>query len=403
MRAGPGFIFATLLLDIIGIGIIIPVLPEIVTDMVGGDESAAAHWFGPLVSLYAAMQVLAAPLFGSLSDRYGRRPVLLVSLAGMSVSYVILGLAPSLPWLFLGRGLAGITGATITTANAYMADISTPETRARNFGLVGAAFGVGFILGPAIGGILGEIGPRVPFFGAAAVVTLDVLWGLLVLPESLPVERRRAFTIADLSPQSSLRNLGVHPMVAGLALALVFAALSQRSVESVWVLHSSYRYGWGELQNGLSLAVFGVGAVAVQGGLVRWLVPRIGEPRALVLGLGLQAIGHVLFGLATTGTLLLLMIPITSLSAISGPALQGLVTGVVPPDRQGAVQGALASIQSLTFVFAPLISTTLFAMATDGTLPFELPGLPFFVSGAMGGIAALAAWLVLRRHAGLGS
>jgi len=399
MRAGPGFVFATLLLDVIGIGIIIPVLPEIVTLMVGGDESAAARWFGPLVSMYAAMQVLFAPLFGSLSDRYGRRAVLLLSLSGMGLSYLVLGLAPSLGWLFVGRALAGISGATITTANAYMADISTPQTRARNFGLVGAAFGAGFVLGPAIGGLLGEIGPRVPFFGAAGAAALNLLWGVFVLPESLPPERRRSFRLAEANPLASLRNLDLHPLVAGLALTLVLVALSQRSLESVWVLHASYRYGWSELENGLSLAVFGVGSIIVQGGLVRWLVPRIGEPRALRLGLGLQAIGHVLFGLATTGTGLLMVVPIVSLAAISGPALQGMVTSVVPPDRQGAVQGALSSIQSLTFVIAPLVSTTLFAMATDGTLFDDLPGLPFFVSGAFAGIAAVTATVVLRRHA----
>ncbi len=399
MSAGPGFVFVTLLLDVIGLGIIIPVLPEIVSDLVGGNESLAARWFGPLVSLYAAMQVLAAPLLGSLSDHYGRRPVLLLSLCGFAISYLILALAPTLGWLFVGRALAGITGATITTANAYMADISTPETRSRNFGLVGAAFGVGFVLGPAIGGVLGEIGPRVPFFGAAAVVGANVLWGLFVLPESLPPERRRAFALADATPLVSLRHLGVHPLVAGLGVTLVLMATAQRGLESVWVLHASFRYGWSELDNGLSLAAFGVGAVVVQGGLVRWLIPRIGEPRALVGGIALQAVGHVLFGLAATGAMLLAVIPVASLASISGPALQGMVTGVVPADRQGAVQGALSSIQSVTFVIAPLVSTTLFAMATDGSLPFVLPGLPFFVTAGLGCVAALVATVVVRRYA----
>ncbi|MEM6928942.1 MAG: TCR/Tet family MFS transporter [Myxococcota bacterium] len=400
MRAGPGFVFVTLLLDVIGLGIIIPVLPEIVADMVGGDPSVAARWFGPLVSLYAMMQVLFAPLVGSLSDRYGRRPVLLVSLCGFACSYLILAVAPSLPWLFAGRALAGITGATITTANAYMADISTPETRARNFGLVGAAFGAGFILGPALGGILGEIGPRVPFFGAAAVVFVNVGWGILVLPESLPPERRRAFRLADANPLASLRHLRIHPVVTGLAVTFVLTSLAQRGLESIWVLHAQYRYGWNELENGLSLAAFGVGAVIVQGGLIRWLVPRIGEPRAVILGISLQSVGHVLFGLAATGSMLLAVIPVAALASIAGPALQGLVTGVVPGDRQGSVQGALSSVQSLTFVIAPLVSTTLFAMATDGSLPFRLPGLPFFGTAAISAIAVFVAMYVLRRHTG---
>lgn len=399
--AGPGFVFVTLLLDVIGLGIIIPVLPEIVADLVGGDESAAARWFGPLVALYATMQVLFAPLLGSLSDRYGRRPVLLVSLCGFAVSYLILALAPTLGWLFVGRALAGITGATITTANAYMADVSTPETRPRNFGLVGAAFGVGFILGPVLGGILGEIGPRVPFYGAAAVVLANVAWGVLVLPESLPPERRRPFSLGDANPLASLRHLAIHPLVSGLAVVFVLTSLSQRGLESIWVLHASFRYGWNEMENGLSLGLFGLGAVIVQGGLVRWLIPRIGEPRALMGGIALQAVGHVMFGLAATGTLLLAVIPVASLASIAGPALQSLVTGVVPGDRQGAVQGALASVQSLTFVIAPLVSTTLFAMATDGSLPFVMPGLPFFGTAILAVLAVVVATFVLRRNSEL--
>ena len=391
--AAPRFIFVTLLLDIVGIGIVIPVLPEIVESLLGVGESEAARYYGPLVALYAVMQTLFAPLVGALSDRYGRRPVLLLSMFGMGVSYLILGGAPTLAWLFVGRGLAGITGATITTANAYMADISTPQTRSRNFGLVGAAFGVGFVLGPAIGGILGEIGPRVPFFGSAAVVFLNALWGTFVLPESLPSDRRRALTWSDATPLAGLRNLGVSPLVATLAGVHLLVSLAQRGLESVWVLHAGWRYGWGQLENGLSLAVVGVGAAIVQGGLVRRIVPALGEARALVVGISVSAVAFALYGSAEAGWLVLCIIPIGSLGAINGPALMGLVTGAVDPDRQGAVQGALASLQSLTAIVSPLVATALFAAATDGTIPYPIPGLPFYVGS---GILVLAALTALR-------
>lgn len=393
--AAPRFIFVTLLLDVIGIGIVIPVLPELVAGMLGGDESQAARYYGPLVSLYAIMQVLFAPLLGALSDRHGRRPVLLLSLAGMGISYLILAFAPSLAWLYAGRALAGITGATITTANAYMADISTPQTRAGNFGLIGAAFGVGFVLGPATGGILGELGPRVPFLASAGVVFLNVLWGLAVLPESLPPQQRRRIAWGELIPLSGLRILRTPRLVAGLAVVSLLAALGQRGLESVWVLHAGLRYGWGELQNGLSLAVVGVAAAIVQGGLVRRIVPWLGEPRALLGGLLLGATSMTLYGLADQGWMIFLIVPIGSLGAISGPALMSMVTGAVDPQHQGAVQGALASLQSVSAIVAPLVTTSLFAIATDGTLPRALPGLPFFVCGVALVLAWGAGWLAL--------
>ncbi|MBX2797144.1 MAG: TCR/Tet family MFS transporter [Myxococcales bacterium] len=396
--AAPRFIFVTLLLDILGIGIIIPVLPEVVEALVGAGETEAARYYGPLVATYAVMQTLFSPLLGALSDRYGRRPVLLLSMFGMGVSYVVMGLAPSLWVLFVGRCLAGVTGATITTANAYMADISTAETRAKNFGLVGAAFGVGFVLGPALGGLLGEYGPRVPFFGAAVAVFANVVWGTLVLPESLPEERRRAFGWADANPLSGLANLSVNPLVAGLAGVLMLQSLAQRGLESVWVLYTGYRYGWGPQENGLSLAVVGVGAAIVQGGLVRRIVPRFGEPRSLLGGLLLTTVAFCLYGSVPQGWMILVVIPLGSLGAIAGPSLMSLVTGSVEPERQGAVQGALASLQSLTTIVAPLLATALFVMGTDGTMGLTLPGAPFYLSA----VFLLAAWavglVILRRH-----
>jgi DHA1 family tetracycline resistance protein-like MFS transporter len=392
-----GFIFVTVLLDVVGIGLTIPVLPPLIEQMLGGDESDAALVFGPLAAQYSVLQTLFSPLLGALSDRFGRRPVILLALVGMGLSYVSLGFAPTVPWLFVARGFAGITGATVSTANAYMADISTPETRSRNFGLIGAAFGLGFVLGPAMGGLLGSLGPRVPFFAAAAVSLLNALWGLFVLPESLPPEQRRSFTWQDLDPTRGVRHLATQPMVAGLALVFVIQSVAQRGVESVWVLYTSWRYGWTELHTGLSLAVVGVLTVLVQAGLVRRVVPALGEARALLVGLVLNGVALALYGIAPAGWVVLAIIPIGALSGISGPALQGLITARVEPQRQGAVQGGLVSAQSLTSIVAPLLATALFAWGTDGTLSTRLPGLPFFVSAALLGLAWLQALRVLAR------
>jgi len=398
--AAARFIFVTLLLDVVGIGIIIPILPGLVQSLLGSDPSTAARYYGPLVALYAVTQTLASPLLGALSDRYGRRPVILVSMVGMGISYLVMGFAPTLVWLFIGRALAGVTGATITSANAYMADISTPETRAQNFGLVGAAFGVGFVFGPAIGGVLGEVGPRVPLFGAAAVSFLNVLWGVFVLPESLPLDQRRALSLADANPLAGIRNLRTHPGVWGLALVFVLQSFAQRGLESVWVLYTGYRYGWSELENGLTLALVGVGAAIVQGGLVRRIVPWLGEPRALVIGLVLNVVALLLYGSVPQGWMILLVIPIGAISAIAGPALQGLITSMVEPERQGTIQGALASAQSLTAIFAPLVAATLFAWATDDTLGVHLPGIAFYLGAAVLVVAILQAVRTLRRLAG---
>jgi DHA1 family tetracycline resistance protein-like MFS transporter len=388
-RAGMAFIMVTLFLDVLGIGIIVPVLPHLVTEMLGGDSSRAASYYGLLAGSYALMQFLFAPLLGALSDRIGRRPVLLVSLFGFGVNYVILGLAPTLAWLFVARVFSGITGASITTANAYIADISDATNRARNFGMVGAAFGLGFIFGPAIGGVLGHFGPRVPFFVSAGIVLVNWLYGLLVLPESLSRENRRPFSMLQANPLGGLLRLREYPMVAGLAMAFMFAALAQRGLESVWVLYTQFRYGWGELQNGLALALVGLMAAVVQGYLVRHVVRRVGERKTVVWGLLIASAGFILYGLATQGWMLMTMIAVGSLGGVAGPAIQALVTGSVLPTEQGAVQGMLTSLLSLTSIFAPLIATQLFAYFTGPSAPLHLPGAPFFV-GSLFMILALA-------------
>lgn len=387
-RASMAFILVTLFLDILGLGIIIPVLPHLVADMLDGDESRAAAYYGAIAGSYALAQFLFAPVLGALSDRFGRRPVLLVSLFGFGVNYVLMALAPNLSWLFAARILSGLTGASLTTVHAYIADISTAENRAQNFGLVGAAFGLGFILGPALGGVLGHIGVRVPFYASAVVVLLNWLYGLFVLPESLPRDRRRPFSLRDGNPLSALLRLRRFPSVQGLALAFVFFALAQRGLETVWVLYTEHRYGWSELENGLTLGLVGVMAAIVQGGLIRRVVPRWGERRSVRTGLAIASAAFVCYGLAPTGPWIFPIVVLGAFGGIAGPSIQGLVTGAVDPSQQGTVQGALTSLMSLAAIAAPLISTQLFRHFTRPEATLQLPGAPFFL-GALFLLAAL--------------
>lgn len=382
-QAAMVFIMITLFLDILGIGIIIPVLPELIKQFVGGNESAAAAYFGPLAAAYALMQFIFAPILGALSDRFGRRPIILIALFGLAIDYLIQGFAPNIFWLFIGRVLAGVMGASFTAANAYIADISTPENRAQNFGLVGVAFGLGFIFGPALGGLLGGIWIRLPFFVAAALVLINLLYGYFVLPESLKPENRSDFSWRKANPVSSILLLRNYPLVAGLATGFVLISLAQRGLETTWVLYTGYRFGWGELTNGLTLALVGVMAVIVQGFLIRPAIKRFGERKAIIIGLSLSVLTFFLYGIATEW-LMYVIIVVGALSGIAGPAVQGLVAGTVRPDEQGKVQGALTSLTSLTSVFAPLIFTTgLFGYFTSERAPFLLPGAPFFLGSLL--------------------
>ncbi|WP_419165463.1 MFS transporter [Candidatus Palauibacter sp.] len=279
------FILITVFIDVLGIGIIIPILPELIKEFTGGSTALAGRWFGVLAATYAVAQFFFAPILGALSDRVGRRPVILIALFGLGIDYIVMGLAPSIGWLFAGRLIAGVMGASITTANAYIADVSEPEVRARNFGFVGVAFGLGFIFGPAIGGLLGGIDLRLPFFAAAGLALVNALYGIFVLPESLPPEKRDAFSWEKANPAGSLLVLRSYPLVAGLAVSFVFVIMAQRGLETVWVLYTGHKFGWDELANGLSLALVGLMAVLVQGGLVQPVIKRIGERRAVLGGL----------------------------------------------------------------------------------------------------------------------
>ncbi len=392
------FILVTILIDVLGLGLLIPVLPELVTRLAGGSVSSGSSYFGWFIAVYAAMQFLFAPILGALADRFGRRPVILISLLGAGLDYLVMALAPSLAWLFLGRVVSGITGANITAANAYIADVSAPEDRAKNFGLVGAVFGIGFIVGPALGGLVGSYGLRLPFILAAGLALLNGLYGFFILPESLERHNRSPFSFRTANPLGSLAGLGRYPVVAGLAFTYVCVGLAQQALQSTWVLYTNVRYGWTPLQNGLSLMLVGLLAAVVQGGLVRVLIPRLGEVRALLASLAVSAVAFALYGLSTHGWMLIAVMVVGSLGGIAGPAAQGLISRSVSAREQGAVQGSLASLMSLTGVVGPVAATYVFAAFTRPTAPLPLPGAAFFLGSVLTlvGLAA-AARLFTRR------
>ena len=378
------FILVTLFIDILGIGIIVPILPVLIREFLGGNNVQAAVYYGVIISTYATMQFLCAPVLGALSDRYGRRPVILVSLFGLGIDYLIQGWAPSIGWLFLGRIIAGIMGASITTANAYIADVSTPQTRAQNFGFVVAAFGLGFIFGPVLGGLLGAISLRLPFFVAAGLALVNWLYGFFVLPESLAPEHRSTVSWRKMNPLASLRRLGTYPLVAGLAVAFLFATMAQRGLENVWILYTGFRYGWDLLTNGLTLGLVGVMAVLVQGLLIKPIVARIGERRSITLGLTVSTLAFLAYGLASQGWMVSVIIVFGALAGVALPTIQGLVAGTVLPSEQGKIHAAFTSLTSLTAIFSPLIFTAgLFSFFTSAAAPVILPGAPFFLGSLL--------------------
>lgn len=392
------FILVTLFLDVLGIGIVVPVLPELVKEMIGGDESLAAPFVGMLAAGYAVMQFIFSPILGALSDRFGRRPVLLVALFGLGVDFIIQGLATSIGWLFLGRMMAGVMGASITTANAYIADVSTDDTRARNFGFVGVTFGLGFIFGPALGGLLGGVHLRLPFFVAAGLALVNWLYGYFVLPESLPADRREPFSVRGISPLVSLRLLRQYPLVAGLTLVFALRALAQRGLENTWVLYTAKKFSWDEQTNGWVLGWVGLTTLVVQGGLVRPVIKRIGERKTLLVGTAISSTAFVGYGLASEGWMLPALICFGALGGLAGPASQSLITSTVDGSEQGRVQGALTSVLSLTSILAPLLFTAgLFTHFSRDDALIELPGAPFIAGGILIAVAWVIAFVVCRR------
>jgi DHA1 family tetracycline resistance protein-like MFS transporter len=395
-RGAVPFVLVTVLLDTLGVGLVIPVAPRLIGSFLGNDIGAASHYFGLLLALYSVMQFVFAPVLGGLSDRFGRRAVILTSLLGAAASYLTSALAPALGWLFLGRTVAGITGASFSAAGAYVADITPPEKRAQGFGLVGAAFGLGFILGPALGGLLGGFGLRVPYFVAAGLNFANLLYGLFVLPESLSAENRRPFSLERANPIGSLRALGRHRVVLDLTGTMMCAFLSQMILQGVWALYNQARFGWNLRSVGLSLMVVGLGTAVVQGVLVRAIIPRLGERRMLILGLALSVVGHLGFALSTQGWMMYAVLVPFTLGGLAGPATQAIITSAVGPKEQGELQGSLNSLSGVAAIIGPLLGTGLLARFAPETANPRVPGAPFFAAAA---ISALGLWLALRLFA----
>ena len=378
-----GFIFITLVLDVLGIGLIIPILPKLIEGFHGGSVVEASTTVGLLAALYSLMQFLFAPLLGNLSDRFGRRPVILASLLGSGLDYFLLAWAPNLAWFFLGRIVAGITGANFAAATAYIADISPPEKRAANFGLIGAAFGLGFILGPALGGLLGNVGLHIPFIVAGILTLLNFAYGWVALPESLALNNRRKFRWAHANPIGSLLDLRRYPIVLGLVETYFLVNLAHQALPATWVLYTGYRYHWTVGQTGLSLAVVGLTAAIVQGGLTRIIVRRLGERKTALLGLTIAALSYAAYGLATDGWMIYVIIAIGSTGGVAGPALQGLVSRGVGADEQGGIQGSLTSLASVAGIIGPPVATGLFGYFISDKSTIHLPGAAFFLSATL--------------------
>lgn len=396
-NAAIGFIFVTMTIDVIGWGLIIPVMPSLISELKHIPIKETSRWGGYLIVAFSLMQFLFSPMMGNLSDRFGRRPVLLVSLLVFCVDYLILALAHNYELLLAGRILAGITGASFTAASAYIADISTPETRAKNFGLVGAAFGLGFIIGPALGGILSVWGLRAPFYAAAVLCFINFLYGYFILPESLKPENRRPFSWRKANPAGSLLHFKKYPAISGLIIAFIFFYLAGHAVQSNWNYFTMYRFKWTEQQVGWSLALVGVLVGLVQGGLIRIVNPRLGNARSTYIGLLLYAFGLLLFGLATQGWMMYVFLIPYCLGGIAGPALQSIITENVAANEQGQLQGGLTSLMSLTSIFGPLIMTNLFFYSVGDDSPFHFPGAPFILGAILMLISALLAWSFLKR------
>jgi MFS transporter, DHA1 family, tetracycline resistance protein len=386
------FILVTLVLDALGFGLVVPIVPSLVLKLSGLTVSGASEWVGLLLTAFALMQFLCAPILGGLSDRFGRRPVLLLSLGGICANYLMLAWAPSLVWLFLGRLIAGATAANAATATAYIADVTPPAQRAGQFGLIGAAFGVGFVIGPAVGGLLGSYGLRLPFLVAAGLAACNVLYGLFVLPESLAPALRRPFDWSRASPLGSLHLVMANRNLARLAIAWGSIWFALGALQSTFVLANQARFGWNTQQNGIALAVAGLGSAVVQGFLVRRIVPALGERRAAITGGIVVASGYLCIALAPFGWVVFFGIFLQSVGAITSPAIQGMVSAAAAADRQGETQGALSSVQGLTAIVSPLIASHVFALFTGAGAPVLLPGAPFVVSVMAYGLAIWAVW-----------
>ena len=395
-KAALAFIFVMVVLDVMAIGIIIPVLPKLVESMSGGNTAAAAEVYGIFGTAWGLMQFVFSPILGALSDRYGRRPVMLLSTLGLGLDYILMAVAPNLWWLFIGRVISGITAANFSTANAYIADVTPPEDRASAFGLMGAAFGLGFVLGPAIGGITGDLDPRLPFWIAAALTLANTAYGYFVLPESLPREKRMGFAWARANPVGSLRLLSQHRELLGLAGVAFLYHLAHVVLPAVAVLYTSYRYGWDGKTMGLTLAAVGVASGIVQAGLIRPTISALGERTTLLVGLLCGVAGFAIYGLATTTMGFWAGIPVMALWGLGGAAAMGIMSRLVSGSEQGQLQGANSSLVALAGLFGPYLFSYVFARSIGDDAAWQMPGAPFLLASAMLLAATVLAWWVTR-------
>jgi len=389
-------IFATVLLDMLAVGIIIPVLPKLVFDFLGGNAAETAKILGIFGTAWALMQFFFSPLQGALSDSFGRRLMILLSNFGVGLDYVLMALAPTLGWLFVGRVISGITAASISTAYAYVADVTPPDKRAARFGLLGAAFGAGFVLGPALGGLAGTISPRLPFWVAAGLSLANASYGLVILPESLPAARRTRFAWRRANPFGALALLRSHAMLFRLAIINFLGNLAHAVLPSIGVLYMMYRYGWNESIVGLTLAAVGAASIIVRGLVVGPVTRWVGERAALMLGLVFGVGGFLIFALAPNGLIFWLAIPVMALWGLEGPACMALMSRLVGASEQGQLQGANASVTGIANLFGPGLFTLTFAFAIGGGREFNLPGAPFLIASLLLAAAAVAAWLATR-------
>lgn len=383
MRLPVLFLLITVVIDAMGVGLIMPVMPELIQEVEGGGLGQAAIWGGILSASFAVMQFLFAPILGNLSDAYGRRPVLLVSLVVMAADYVVMALAGSIWLLLAGRIVGGITAATHSTATAYMADISAPHEKAANFGLIGAGFGVGFVLGPMLGGLLAEYGTRAPFYAAAVLAMANAVFGWAVLRETVTETTRRPFEWRRANPFGAFRAIGALPGLATLLWVYFFFQVATMVYPAIWAYFTTERFDWTPGLIGISLAVYGISMAVVQGALVRPAIRRMGDRRTVLFGLTIEVISLIILGFITNGTALLVLIPVTAIGAIGLPALQGIMSRTVPDNAQGELQGVLTSVGSISMILAPLVMTQTFAAFTGPDAPLYLPGAPFLLSAGL--------------------
>ncbi|MBN8577183.1 MAG: TCR/Tet family MFS transporter [Cytophagales bacterium] len=398
------FIFFTLLIDVIGLGIIIPIMPDLIMELGNLDPKAsesmgyASKMGAWLLFAYAFIQFLLAPVIGALSDRYGRRPVLLGSLIGFTIDYLFLSFAPTLAWLFVGRVIAGIMGASFTTGGAYIADISAPEERAKNFGLIGAAFGLGFIIGPVLGGFLGTLGLRVPFMVSAGLTFINFLFGLFVLPESLKAENRRTFEWKRANPIGTLLSLKRYPLIFGLMGSLTFLYIASHAVQSNWTFYTKEKFGWEMKEIGISLAIVGIAFAIIQGALIRVIIPKLGQQRSVTVGMTLYLISFVLYAFATQGWMMYSIIVIYCLGSIAMTGLQGIMSGIVPPNEQGELQGGFTSLMSITSIIGPLLMSYVFSYFVSSSAPVYFPGSAMMLGAVLTLFSFVFIRLTLKRR-----